>query len=614
MAATRRRAKKAKAEGPRYRLEIEAPVNGRVHKATVTARDAEGRICYTDRADLTDARERKKLAARMAAALGADEEALASDLEKAWHENVDRLRREREQARAGSAEAVVTVELLDAQPEEIHRPLTLVAGHAYAAAWCKRKTSVSKSVDGATGAVTVHDPPLVTVEDCQLVIRDDGRAFADADVLPGVRPLAELGLPVRLPSPLPPGKGWSGAGVKRYLAGERPDPEDVFDRLVTATDRFLDFSRSLDDQRTMCELIGCYGLATYLLDALNVIGYVWPNGEPGSGKTTLLHVVVGYAYLGQVILAGSTYPTLRDLADYGATLGFDDAEAVMDAKRTDPDKRTLLLAGNRRGATIAFKEQVGDRWQTRYVSTFCPRMFSAIRLPDPVLGSRTIVVPLVRSGDEAKTKADPADDSCWPCDRRRLVDDLWALGLANLRYLAEHDREAACRARLSGRALEPWRAILAVAHWLEYRHDVAGLFERLEGLSVAYQRERADHEENDMTRVLYRVLLGLVRGRSPGETVGLVPGDLAKSMCALASADDLVSAENLADPGKPYTTARKVGWLLRRQRFRRGERSERAKKWSATVAEILAGARAYGVEAEVEAPSPSPADGNPETF
>ena len=55
------------------------------------------------------------------------------------------------------------------------------------------------------------------------------------------------------------------------------------------------------------------------------------------------------AYLGQTILSGGSYATLRDLADYGACLAFDDCEDIMDTKRSDPDKRALLLAGNRRG-------------------------------------------------------------------------------------------------------------------------------------------------------------------------------------------------------------------------------------------------------------------------
>ncbi|GAG33737.1 unnamed protein product, partial [marine sediment metagenome] len=41
-------------------------------------------------------------------------------------------------------------------------------------------------------------------------------------------------------------------------------------------------------------------------------------------------------------------------------------------------------------------------WRTRYVNAYTARLFSAISLPDPVLASRTIVVPLIRTTDRKK--------------------------------------------------------------------------------------------------------------------------------------------------------------------------------------------------------------------
>ena len=193
----------------------------------------------------------------------------------------------------------------------------------------------------------------------------------------------------------------------------------------------------------MCELVACYILSTWFLEALTVIGYFWPNGERGSGKTQLLNVITELAYLGQTILAGGSYASLRDLADYGATLAFDDAEAIMDVKRTDPDKRALLLAGNRRGSLVTVREPVNGReWRTRYINTFCPRLFSAIRMPDPVLASRTIVVPLIRTPDRYRANADPLNYALWPHAREQVLDDLWALGLCHIRGIVAHAEHA----------------------------------------------------------------------------------------------------------------------------------------------------------------------------
>src|SRR5919109_1507138 len=114
---------------------------------------------------------------------------------------------------------------------------------------------------------------------------------------------SELGLDVRLPEIPKDDRLWSTRGVTAYLRGIRPEPKEVFERLVKVNDHFLDFDRSLADQKTMCEMLGCQELATWFLDAFNVIGYVWPNGEKGSGKTKLENLVAETSYLGEVILA-----------------------------------------------------------------------------------------------------------------------------------------------------------------------------------------------------------------------------------------------------------------------------------------------------------------------
>ncbi len=200
--------------------------------------------------------------------------------------------------------------------------------------------------------------------------------------------------------------------------------------------------------------------------AFTVAGFLWPNGDRGSGKTQLLSVVAQMAYLGRVVLGGGSFAALRDLADYGATLAFDDAENFSDPRKTDPDKRALLLAGNRKGNTVPLKERVVDGWKTRYVNTFSFRLFSATQLPDPILASRTIVVPLIRSIDRGRTNVSSEDPAVWPHDRQKLIDDLWLLALAHMAELRECEATVAAASSLGGRNLEPWRALLAVAAWL----------------------------------------------------------------------------------------------------------------------------------------------------
>ncbi|NLG84125.1 MAG: hypothetical protein GX493_05875 [Firmicutes bacterium] len=402
------------------------------------------------------------------------------------------------------------VELLDDIPARICRPLALVNCVSYAAIWPYVKVIVAEEID-KKGRLIKHDPPIEITEQRLMIVRNDGRIFGDG----GDEPLRNLGLDVDLPEIPQNEKLWSTPGVKKYKNGYRPEPIHVFYRVVDVIDRFIDFNQSLADQRTMAELAGCYVLATYFLDAFTVIGFLWSTGEGGSGKTTLLDVICAMAYIGQVVTLGGSFASLRDLADYGACIAFDDVENLSDPKKTDPDKRSLLLAGNHRGNTIPFKELVGDKWRTRYVNTFCPRLFSAIQCPDPVLASRTIMIPLIPSTDKYKTDADPLKPEQWPHDRRKLIDYLWAMGLAYLPAIPAYDTKAANAARLSGRRLDPWRAILAVAAWLDdlgmEKRDGRTLFERMEALSWAYQTERYDIESANLTVLTVKALVSLFR-------------------------------------------------------------------------------------------------------
>ena len=248
-----------------------------------------------------------------------------------------------------------------------------------------------------------------------------------------------------------------------------------------------------------------------------------------------------------------------------------------------------MLAGNRRGTVIPLKEPKGQReWVTRQVHAYSARLFSAIGLPDDVLGSRAITVPLVRSLDDQKAKIDPLDHAAWPHHRQQLIDDLWATGLSNLLTVHEYDAKAADRARLIGRDLDPWRGILAVALWLQEECGVAGLFGRMEALSVRYQDERGELEAGDDTRLLILALRDVL---GENEEVEFETSVLCKAMNQLAQ-----EAEVAGQWGEGYTNPKRVGRLLQRLRFTKAQRTSEHKRWKITRDELSGLSRSYGLE------------------
>ena len=485
--------------------------------------------------------------------------------------------------------APVITELLDASPVMMSRPLSLLEGRGYAATWLYTKTTRSESVN-RQGEIVRHNPPMVTTARKLFIVRDDGVIFGEG----GNHPLDDIGLEIYLAEIPPVDKLWSTQAVKSYAAGRRPIPAEVFNKVVDIVDRFIDFDRSLADQRTMSELVACYIMSTWLLDAFSVTGFLWPNGDRGTGKTHLLIIVTELAFLGALILAGGSFASLRDLADYGATLGFDDAENMADPRKTDPDKRALLLAGNRRGVTIPLKELAADKtWHTRHVNAFCPRLFSATRIPDPILSSRTIVIPLIRTADRKRANTDPLDYSAWPHEHQALIDDLWALALFNLPKLPEYDTWAGNHARLAGRALQPWRAILAIAAWLD-QNGVPDLWSRMEGLSMSYQAERPDLEMPDLTSLAIRSISDIcdVSGISG---INIEKGKTFKTKEITEKIISMVKDEDL-DIDPEFITSRRVGRTLAKMRFRKmREGGTGARCWFVSADEINHLKSSYGI-------------------
>ncbi len=506
------------------------------------------------------------------------------------------------------------IEILDAAPPVMRRPLALIAGHTYAAVWLYVRVS--------DPAQSSHLEPTHLQ---RFILRDDGALFGAG----GDTPLQDLEIDVALPETPEQSRTWSAAGVKAYRAGARPHPVQVFQQIAAVVNRFVDFDRSLAGQQTMAELVACYVLATWFLPAFDVVGYLWVTGERGSGKTVLLHTVTEMAYLGHVLLAGGSYASLRDLTEYGATLAFDDAENLTKLHGSDADKRALLLAGNRCGSTVTIKERdPGNGQRTRHINAFCPRLFSAIQVPDNVLASRSIVIPLVRTPDRDCANADPLDPEAWPHDRRQLLDDLWALALACLPQLRCYEKAVNEKAHLFGRDLEPWRALLAVALWLDTLDtagtlhrpldpawpsipgmpSTTGLWDRLHALSSRYQQEKRDLEAGNITYLVVLALCACARSATRATNVentpypaGLAPDSALLHSFTVTVQDVFAYAVAISmrqgNDAENITESR-VGRALGRLRLEKVPRpgGTGSRRWRITLDQVQRLAQAHGID------------------
>lgn len=499
--------------------------------------------------------------------------------------------------------AAPTVELLEDEPLTMRRPISLIEGKAYAQIWPYLKVTV-REVTNSDGTITkLSEPEEETVQQL-FVVREDGQIFGDAE---GYKSFEEMGITV-VPREAPVESArWSTKAIKRFRGGHRPNPAEVFEKVIDVVNNYCDFDQSFGDQRQMCELVACYILSTWYIEAFNVIGYIWPNGEFGSGKSQLLSTVASLSYLGRVVVPSSTIATVRDAADDGATLAFDESEKL-NAKGKE-DLLAILLAGNRRGTTMTAKEPAANgTWRTKHYNLFCPKLFAAVKIPDGALVTRTIILPLVKSLDPKKQDNVMAYER-WPHDRGMLIDDLWSLALTNLGAMRGFDEQVPLKAKLMGRSLEPWRALLAVALWLD-RSGCQNLWSRLHALALAYQNEGQELDATNLTVLTVRALWNLVARQEDWEVlhgweVSSQDGRVFLKSAAIA-AEVLQIIENEDIPVKREAiTPNAIGWKMKRLRFKQHDREPGTRKAGYRVSkiEIERHLLRYGVSPEKNLPT-----------
>jgi hypothetical protein len=480
--------------------------------------------------------------------------------------------------------------------------LALIDGQAYAVAWPLARHAATTRWDAQTQRHVPLDQPLITTRQDVLIVRQDGAAFGNG----GDYPLADLDLKLDLRLVLAAERQWSPAALQAYRAGHRPDPVAVFARLCAVFDAFADFDRSLAPQSLMCELCALFVFTTWMSDSCSQLGYLWLSGDGGDNQARLFDTLTQLSFLGAPVPLRTDSTVLRNLSAYGSALAYDFTNFRNPSTALEPAQRASILAGRRRGMVPAAQDfdPFGQRWLLSSASTYCPRFFTALGPPDPKLSAVSIVIPLIRVPPGPRAQLNPLLPAAWPASRSILLDDLWAVSLANLSVIPAHESAAADTASLSGEALGPWRAVLAIAHWLEHA-GVPSLFQRLRTLAAAYQAEQWSLRADDLTTLIVQALVtrytGLLRpkGESVPDTVDISTAEVISAAQLMLTSDSTISRADL--------TPQRVGRLLAQLRLHavQRDRLSHTRLWRLTSGELASLAQAYGVSLPQPPTTPS---------
>lgn len=482
----------------------------------------------------------------------------------------------------------VSFEILDAAPAVMDRPIRVIGKRAFIATWVPVQMTVRRIKDKETGELIDLDPPRIETDHRMVVIDSNGNMYADSkDNVPGAKPFSKSLVEMKLPKEPPSGRLLSGKGLLAYNNGTRTDVAALFADIVLMIDTFIDFHGCFADQQTMCRLVATYILSAGFLDAFPVIGYLWIHGESGSGKTQLLLMVHLLSIIGTMVTNSGTTAALRDIASAGGALCIDDAEKIT-GQDIDPEKQSLLLAGNRRDATVPLKEPAvdGKGWTLKNVSVYCPRIFSATTMPMETMRNRCVVIPMVSSNDSAKANATPEDDTTWPnkLTRSDISDRIWMTVLEHLPSLAEYDKKALKKTSLRGRSHQIWRAMFATALWLESQ-GVEGLHAQMEQAAQDYQKDVFLAAKDSRRHMILVALWELVNDSSSGDRV--TGGKVLATRLITARANGKAIEHDLSDEDENLYSAKQVGWTMKALRFKKPEsRNPKHKEWLVNVSEV----------------------------
>lgn len=179
--------------------------------------------------------------------------------------------------------------------------------------------------------------------------------------------------------------------------------------------------------------------------------------EKRCGKTTLL-TLIGALVPRPATTANITSAALfRAVERFCPTLLIDEADAFLAGKNAQDEIRGLLNSGHTRATARAIRT-VGDDFEPREFSTWCPKAIALIGKLPPTLEDRAINIQMRRRAADEQLERLRIDrlDGLEPLRRRAWT---WARG--TLGQLQEADPDVPTE--LHDRAADNWRPLLAIA-------------------------------------------------------------------------------------------------------------------------------------------------------
>lgn len=388
---------------------------------------------------------------------------------------------------------------------------------------------------------------------------------------------------------------WSLDSVDAYLKGADVDPASVFDGVIKAWQKYLEFT----DKRDYV-YHALWDIDTYFHILFRAFPYAYHGGPTETGKSKALRLSSLLAFNAILSNNMSTSSIFRLIQNARSTLLLDETEKLSTRKMDTrvQEFRSILLSGYQRGGQAVYrveKDADTEAQNTVPFEVYGPKRIANIEGLEDVVGNRCKPTIHRRSVDNAITKNDPDIESEeWATVRGQLCIlflQYWKEVKTTYDALNPNELEG-----LDGREFELWRPIIALAKFFD-------AYDKPEKSTSATRSQHSPSSLSSLSDMMVKLAQDMAKQSTVENLTETGESIMLQVLLGMVQGDDYVSVKTIRDKvlaefdeQAPWITTRWVGNTLKRLGFKDKRRVGTGYQYKLNSAEVKDIAERMGVK------------------
>lgn len=403
----------------------------------------------------------------------------------------------------------------DSKKRRIHPAQDFDSNLAYTICYLTRKTKVveekiEKVVEQETPFIITSERDLISVNELpeDILLLDQPRLPKGNDFL-----IRESNL-TKFPSQ---------NIIKKFLDGKgNVTFKEVFDDVKERFKHFMDF-----DEPRYYAFCTVWAIGTYFFQLFSSYPYMFLNALKASGKSKTIKILAYCSFCPEIVVSPSVASLFRLIQVERCSFFLDEVEALSTAKE-NPEIRTLLLSGYKRGAGISRTKETENKKLKSFESVtfdiFCPKAMGNIRGLENIMESRCVTLSLKKTVDVSIGNRQPEDGKEHP-KFQVIRDKLFLNQMLNWKQVRKNhsllselvgedgktegfDAEDVknIKENLIGRSWELWQPLLSIALCISQETFKEILSLAVDMTNIRTQDEVAENYESTAVRVLCQLV------------------------------------------------------------------------------------------------------------